>query len=164
MGWGTCSDDFVDLIGDMMEKDPAQRIQSAVEVAERLSPWAADNSPLLTEELDDKPRWTPAPVASMDAQDTDPNFDVADLAMSEISDATSMQMTSAGGDSATDTGSFVSAGSKPAVPQSTVSQYSNAKHLKDEATFGIYTMIFAAATFFAIGTLAGFIAGFFAGQ
>ena len=159
------SDDFVDLIGDMMEKDPAQRIQSAMEVAERLSPWAADNSPLLTEELDDgKPRWTPAPLGSIDAQDTDPNLDVAELAMSEISDASGMQGTYAGGDSNTDTGSFVSAGSKPAVPQSTVSQYANAKHLRDDISFGIYTMIFAVATFFAICALVGFIAGFFAGQ
>ena len=39
------SDEFVDLIGDMMEKDPRERIQTAGEVAERLSPWAADDSP-----------------------------------------------------------------------------------------------------------------------
>ena len=58
----------------------------------------------------------------------------------------------------------MSAGSKPAVPQSTVSQYANAKHLRDDISFGIYTMIFAVATFFAIGALVGFIAGFFAGQ
>jgi len=84
--------------------------------------------------------------------------------MSEISDASAMQGTMAGGDSNTDTGSFVSAGAKPAVPQSTVSQYANAKHLRDEVSFGIYTMIFAVATFFAIGVLVGFIAGFFSGQ
>ena len=156
------SDDFVDLIGDMMEKDPLHRIQSAMEVAERLSPWAADNSPLLTEELDDKPRWTPEPVGGIDAQDTDPNLDVAELAMSEISDANALQVTSVVGDSNTDTGSFISGGSKPAVPASTADQYSRAKRLRDEElTFGLYTMIFAMAAFFGIGTLVGYVVGFF---
>ena len=155
------SDDFVDLIGDMMEKNPSERIQSAMEVAERLAPWAADNSPLLTEELDDKPRWTPAPLQSVDSQDTDPNLDVAELAMSEISDAShTLQATHAAGDSATDTGAF----SKPPVPTSTVGQFSAAKRLKDAPTFGMYTLIFAVTTFFAIGTLVGFIAGFFAAK
>ncbi len=35
------SEDFVDTIADMMEKDPIRRIQSAAEVAERLEPWAS---------------------------------------------------------------------------------------------------------------------------
>jgi serine/threonine protein kinase len=33
------SDEFVDLIAAMMEKDPARRIQTAAEVIERLKPW-----------------------------------------------------------------------------------------------------------------------------
>lgn len=159
------SDDFVDLIGDMMEKSPSERIQSALEVAERLAPWAADNSPLLKEELDDKPRWTPAPLQSVDSQDTDPNLDVAELAMSEISDAShSMQGTMSGADSNTDAGLASDAPSKPPVPSSTVGQYAAAKRLRDEPTFGIYSLIFTAATFFAIGTLVGFIAGFFSAK
>lgn len=45
------SDDFVEVIGDMMAKDPAERIQSAGEVMARLAPWAnasvpVDSSPL----------------------------------------------------------------------------------------------------------------------
>jgi serine/threonine protein kinase len=35
------TEEFVDVIADMMEKDPARRIQSAAEVAERLEPWAS---------------------------------------------------------------------------------------------------------------------------
>lgn len=35
-------DEFVDLIADMMEKDPADRITSAAEVAARLEPWCED--------------------------------------------------------------------------------------------------------------------------
>jgi len=34
------SDEFVDVIADMMAKDPAKRIQSAAEVMARLAPWA----------------------------------------------------------------------------------------------------------------------------
>ena len=54
------SEDFVDVIADMMEKDPARRIQTGNEVAERLEPWA--NSP--TEIVDvpiDRKAWTPPP-------------------------------------------------------------------------------------------------------
>lgn len=36
------SEEFVDLIADMMEKDAKRRIQSAEEVAQRLAPWAHD--------------------------------------------------------------------------------------------------------------------------
>ena len=66
------SDEFVDLIGDMMEKDPDQRIQTAQEVAERLTPWARDASPLMTEPVE-SPRWQPAPSRVLEGQeDTDP--------------------------------------------------------------------------------------------
>ena len=34
------SEDFVDVIADMMEKNPARRIATAAEVAERLEPWS----------------------------------------------------------------------------------------------------------------------------
>ncbi len=36
------SDPFVDLIADMMAKDPAQRISTAAEVVERLAPWSRE--------------------------------------------------------------------------------------------------------------------------
>jgi eukaryotic-like serine/threonine-protein kinase len=36
------TEDFVDIIADMMEKDPTKRIASAAEVAARLEPWASD--------------------------------------------------------------------------------------------------------------------------
>jgi len=81
------SDEFVDLIGDMMEKSPTQRIQSPMEVAERLAPWASDDSPVLAEYLD-RQRWTPAPVPGFEGdQDTeDPNELNSELSgMSETS-------------------------------------------------------------------------------
>ena len=36
------SDEFVEVIAAMMEKEPAKRIQTAAEVAERLAPWVRD--------------------------------------------------------------------------------------------------------------------------
>jgi serine/threonine protein kinase len=65
------SDEFVDLIGDMMEKDPRQRIQSAAEVAERLAPWAADQS-MLTDVQPVRSRWSTQVVGPDEGeQDTD---------------------------------------------------------------------------------------------
>lgn len=55
------SDEFVDLIADMMEKDPAMRVQSAAEVVARLEPWALDASPLSAEQML-RSRWMPAPL------------------------------------------------------------------------------------------------------
>ncbi len=39
-------DEFVDLIADMMEKDPKNRVQTAAEVAVRLEAWAESDAPL----------------------------------------------------------------------------------------------------------------------
>ena len=148
------SDDFVDLIGDMMEKNPRERISSATEVAERLAPWASDNSPLMSEDLDDRPRWIPAPLPSADAQDTDPNLDeVAEMAMSEISDASQSNVN--------DTGTLSSQATKPPPPMSTVGQYNSAGHLpKDELSFSMAALFITAVTFLAIGILTGFIGGY----
>jgi serine/threonine protein kinase len=62
------SDEFVDLIGDMMEKDPANRIQSAAEVAARLAPWASENSPLRHDQMI-RSRWMPEPPPNDDSQE-----------------------------------------------------------------------------------------------
>lgn len=156
------SDDFVDLIGDMMEKDPKERIQSAEEVAERLAPWAADDSPLLGEDLDSRPRWAPAPIESPDAQDTDPNDPVTEMAMHEISDTSqsSLQATTYDGD----TGSISGQHKKPPPPLSTVEQYKAAAHLVDETTFSLAALFMTAVTCLAIGILVGFIAGYLMGK
>lgn len=156
------SDDFVDLIGDMMEKNPKERIQSAAEVAERLAPWAADNSPLLKEDFDNRPRWIPAPVPSADAQDTDPNHDeITEMAMNEISDASQSGLQSLGG--ATDANS---AGKKikPPPPLSTAGKYSAAGHLQDELSFSLSALFITAVVCLAIGILAGFIGGYLLGR
>jgi serine/threonine protein kinase len=82
------SDEFVDLIGDMMEKNPRQRIQSAADVAERLAPWAADQSQLLAEVDHVRARWSTRISSGEGDQDTDP-------AANQLSDEGS------GGDSST---------------------------------------------------------------
>jgi serine/threonine protein kinase len=61
------SEDFVDTIADMMEKDPGRRIGSAAEVAERLEAWCTTSF-----EIDrpiDRRAWTAPPIAVEDAGD-----------------------------------------------------------------------------------------------
>jgi len=55
------TDDFVDVIADMMEKDPAKRIQTCQEVIARLEPWATELAPM-PEPHDLRSPWTPPPV------------------------------------------------------------------------------------------------------
>tara|TARA_B100000676_G_scaffold309697_1_gene374018 strand:+ start:320 stop:1693 length:1374 start_codon:yes stop_codon:yes gene_type:complete len=59
------TEEFVELIADMMEKDPQKRIQSADEVANRLEPWASEITHLHTSELLETP-WQ-APAVPVDA-------------------------------------------------------------------------------------------------
>lgn len=54
------SEDFVDVIADMMEKDPATRINSAAIVAERLEPWSHSSLDVLDRPLRNQ-QWTPPP-------------------------------------------------------------------------------------------------------
>lgn len=97
------SDEFVDLIADMMEKEPSDRIQSCEEVANRLAPWASDDN-LLIDNSQGPSRWTPEPPPSVqneriviNANDTgSASFDVADLAVSELSNQASQGTGSVG--------------------------------------------------------------------
>ncbi|TWU31014.1 serine/threonine protein kinase [Novipirellula artificiosorum] len=54
------SEDFVDVIADMMEKDPAKRIQSATEVVERLEPWSTTALEFVDRPIDRR-SWTQPP-------------------------------------------------------------------------------------------------------
>jgi serine/threonine protein kinase len=64
------TDDFVDLIADMMEKDPARRIQTAAEVAMRLESWIAPNPTKLPQPQGRVPRWSPPPIPSSGRDET----------------------------------------------------------------------------------------------
>ena len=149
------SDEFVDLMSDMMAKDPRQRIQTAREVAERLAPWAEDNSPIRVEDLDERPRWTSP--SSIDAQATDAELDVADLAMSEMSNNGTMS----GCESATE-GSGLALHNKPPIPTSVPAQFKAAGRLPQEHMFSLTTLMVASGIFLFIGVLIGFIVGMLA--
>ncbi len=162
------SDDFVDLIGDMMEKDPANRIASAEEVAERLSPWANENSPLLTEDLDDRLRWIPAPLPGTVVEDTDANADeITEMAMSEVVDESqpSFPSTSAGSErsangSASSSGSGGSLDRKPPLFESKGS----GGWVLQPMSFSLQSISLIAVICFAIGILSGFIGGYLIGR
>jgi len=153
------SDEFVDLMSDMMAKDPRQRIQTAKEVAERLAPWAEDNSPLRVEDLGERPRWT-SPSSSIDAQATDPNMDIAELAMTEISDRSGALGTMSGGDSNTDAGSGIITRNKPPIPTTVAGRYDAAGHLPQENTYSLTILLAAAGVFLLIGIVIGFLTAF----
>ncbi len=53
-------EDFVDVIADMMEKDPTRRIKTAAEVAERLEPWSSSAFEFIDRPIE-RQSWTPPP-------------------------------------------------------------------------------------------------------
>ncbi len=59
----TLSEEFVDIIADMMEKDPLQRTQTCAEVAARLEPWAMETSSVPPEQWTRGPWMAPPPPA-----------------------------------------------------------------------------------------------------
>jgi eukaryotic-like serine/threonine-protein kinase len=66
-------EEFVEIIADMMEKNPTDRIQTAAEVVARIEPWAAETSPISSRKLSSKSPWTAPPPPDEDelGQDTD---------------------------------------------------------------------------------------------
>src|SRR5262245_39957569 len=67
------SEELVEVIADMMEKDPRARVQSAAEVVARLEQWAGDAAPIAANVSVRSP-WSAAPppaVVEEDLQDTD---------------------------------------------------------------------------------------------
>ena len=151
------SDEFVDLSGDMMEKDPQQRIQTASEVAERLSAWANDASPILTEEVD-RSRWMPAPANFEGQQDTDPANDVAAMAMTEIG---GLSETSQGSGIMSDSNSRVTP-PPPPISQTMVGQYKSAARLDSgEPTVSINMAVLIGVACLLFGLIVGFLVGKF---
>lgn len=66
------SEEFVEIIAEMMEKDPAARISSAAEVAARLEPWAAEASPIPSQQLSKSPWTAPPPPEEDDGPESAP--------------------------------------------------------------------------------------------
>ncbi len=63
------NEEFVEIIADMMEKDPQDRLQSMTDVVTRLEPWASELATLPNQPLT-RSRWTPPPVPT-GAEDQD---------------------------------------------------------------------------------------------
>ena len=61
------SEEFVDIVADMMEKDPSQRVPSAADVALRLEPWAGDAGELTSNRMSRGP-WLAPPPPSLDVE------------------------------------------------------------------------------------------------
>ena len=60
------SEEFVDIIAEMMDKDPSKRIQSCAEVAARLEPWAMDSTQITQPRMSRGP-WSSPPPPSVDS-------------------------------------------------------------------------------------------------
>lgn len=61
------SEEFVDIIAEMMDKDPAKRIQTCAEVAARLEPWARDSSQITQPRMSRGP-WSSPPPPALDPE------------------------------------------------------------------------------------------------
>lgn len=71
-------EEFVDVIADMMEKDPRNRIPTASEVVARLEQWAGDASPIAARSAIRSP-WTAPPLpAAPDGEDRADNLQDTD--------------------------------------------------------------------------------------
>ncbi|MEX2175125.1 MAG: serine/threonine-protein kinase, partial [Pirellulaceae bacterium] len=89
------NEEFVEVIADMMEKDPKARIQSAAEVVARLEQFADASAPIAPRAVIRSP-WSPAPLPSTPAeepgepQDSDGEFSAsgAEGSISQASQAT----------------------------------------------------------------------------
>ncbi len=100
------NDEFVDLIADMMEKDPARRIQTAAEVTLRLAPWTERRVALSFDSTPQSP-WTGPPIPA-DPETDETRDDFADIGSGPGEDngarpTTTTQATVAQGDSSQDT-------------------------------------------------------------
>ena len=86
------SEDFVDVIADMMEKDWKRRIPSAAEVAQRLAPWAREEYELPSS-IAQETHWKAAPPpgihdTAIEDDDSDLSRDSDNSSPSQVSDGT----------------------------------------------------------------------------
>jgi eukaryotic-like serine/threonine-protein kinase len=78
------SEEFVEVIADMMEKDPRARVQSAAEVVDRLEQWAGEASPIAPNTNVRSP-WSaaPPPAGVEDEKESLPDTDGGEPSHSE---------------------------------------------------------------------------------
>ena len=157
------SDEFVDLIGDMMEKDPRERIQSAAEVAERLAPWATEQN-LLPEVQEARARWSTTTRSAEGDQDTDPGGShQSDVAVADSTGSESGSLRSSStpvGDSSDDKGRPPALAQRPPTPPppvSIVEQFYAARVESDEMQFTLTWVVIIGMACLGVGTLIGLV-------
>jgi serine/threonine protein kinase len=74
------SEEFIEVIADMMEKDPKSRIQSAADVAARLEQWAGEASPIAPTSI--RSPWSAPPLPAEEEKDAIPDTDGGDFSAS----------------------------------------------------------------------------------
>jgi len=97
------SEEFVEVIADMMEKDPTKRLQTAGEVAARLETWANEDS-VLPEQRLSKSRWAAPPIPTVKDEDVlaeiEPVGEWGDMDSRGVESASQLSQLSQGGDTA----------------------------------------------------------------
>ena len=153
------SEEFVEIIADMMEKEPANRIASAAEVAARLETWAGDVSVVPSQGLSKSP-WTPPPLPTADIMDeleeTNEGLDVS--ASESVSLSQTSQGTSSLAASDQDTHSLRNTSQPPQPPPLPASQTAS-EHRQTMAAFN--TLVIALAIAIPASVLIGVLIGFF---
>ena len=88
------NEEFIDVIADMMEKDPKSRISSAGEVVARLEQWAGEASPIASRASMRSP-WSAPPLPAEDEKDSIPDTDGGEFSASggEVSHSQTSQGT-----------------------------------------------------------------------
>ena len=79
------NEEFVDVIADMMEKDPKSRIQTAAEVVARLEQWAGDTTPIAAKTSIRSPWSAPPLPSSPDDEKGEGPQDTDDASGAEVS-------------------------------------------------------------------------------
>lgn len=100
------TEEFIEVIADMMEKDPTERIPTAQEVINRLEPWTSSGSHSFPNLQLPKSPWTPPPIPSEDDEEPDTNvgnFEELDSERQEESTSQGSQGTEPSFPSAQDT-------------------------------------------------------------
>ncbi len=91
------NEEFVDIIADMMEKDPARRIQSAAEVVARLEQWASEVAPIAGA-VQSPWKSGPLPTAEEEARGIGQDTEASELASSTSLSQGTTPIASAGHD------------------------------------------------------------------
>lgn len=146
------SEEFVEVIADMMDKNPENRIQSMAEVARRLEAWAIEGPPIPSKQMSKSP-WMPPPPPA-DSQ-------------------SSPQGSGEGsGNSGSESFSQISQGTSPfgAANQDTMGDVTvkppplpaGVYPVNSAAPIFLVAIVAAAAVSLAVGSIIGFAVGFFA--